>query len=236
MGLDWLAGNKAKPGFEAEFLEMLKARRDGVSPTDEIIERFQEISLASYTQVGAPEVGVDKGADAWVRFKVRSNAMTAEEFNSAFPDGVNLAEAAFQDNQNDDEAEALEQMAGFRVLEMAPQCAGLPVYTMGAISDQVDLTSFRGKALHDCEEPLGEELLERAYTMQLPDELVEYGETLLKRAQEFAGENNCSEAAEQFEFSDWSDESAESKAHIMASAGRWCIYWGSRGHFLDAWS
>src|SRR5689334_9557235 len=77
MGLDWLAGNRPKPGHEAEFASILAKKEEGEEITDEVHERFADISICAYTQVGAPVVGVDRVADAWVLAQVRHQAQHA---------------------------------------------------------------------------------------------------------------------------------------------------------------
>jgi hypothetical protein len=190
-------------------------------------ERFEEISLPAYSQVGAPRVGTDSVADAWVLWRVRcrTNADADPPFT---PDEPSASEP-----RTEEEREALKEMAGYYVLELAPPCAGLPRYTMGAFGGGADLTSFRGKFLHDCEDILGEELLARAYENQTPDELVDYGAKLLELARAFAEERGCAHVEQQEEPPD--HDTDESRAHILFAAARWCSYWGHRGHYLEAW-
>ena len=224
MGLDWLAGNKPKPGHEAELAEIIERGKSG-EITDEMRDRYEAISIAAYTQVGAPVVGTDKIADAWVLAHVR-------ESDSDEP--IDLDDERSYTPATDEERQALDQMSGYHILELAEPCDGLPIYTHGSISDQLDLTSFRGKFLHDCEDIIGEALLEQAYEDQAPGELVAYGEALLSHARRYAAENGCPEIEGQHEPPDELDSPA-GRAHILFAAGRWCVYWGSRGHFLDTW-
>jgi len=235
MGLDWLAGNRPKPGFEAEFAQLLSRREEGEEITDEMRERFDEISIQAYTQVGAPVVGTDRVADAWVLVQVRHQALheSGEEHDHEAAEEIDLDDPSASVPKNDEERTALEEMKGYHVLELAPGCDGLPVYTHGAMSDSVDLTSFRGKFLDDCSDILGEELMERAFTNQSPAELVEFGNTLLEHARRVAAENECEAIEQRLEPPDDMD-SPEWQAHILFSAGRWCVYWGSRGHYLEA--
>jgi hypothetical protein len=235
MGLDWLAGNKPKPGFEAEFAK-LRSQNDGGEPiTDEMRERFDAVSICAYTQVGAPVVGTDRLADAWVLAHVRHQALhdSGEDHDHEAAQEIDFDDPAASVAGNDDERAALEQMKGYHVLDLAPPCDGLPVYTHGAVSDEVDLTSFRGKFLDDCAEILGEELMERAFTDQSPEELVEFGTALIQHGRRVAAEHGCEAIEQQVEPPD-ELESPAGQAHILFSAGRWCLYWGSRGHYLEA--
>lgn len=230
MGLDWLAGNRPKPGHEQEFAALLVKSRGDEGISDEQREHFEEISIPAYSQVGAPQVGTDRIADAWVLWGVRSKAHS----DAGNPDELPFEPDAPRADQPDDEheREVLEEMAGYYVLELAPPCAGLPAYSMG-VYGEVDLTSFRGKVLHDCESLLGEELLSRAYETQTPEELVDYGSRLLDLARSFAAERGC----QHVEHLDEPPEpgSDESRAHILFAAARWCTFWGGRGHYLDPW-
>ena len=132
MGLDWLAGNRPKPGFEAEFRDLLQAKMRGDEPTEETIERFHEISEPAYTQLGAPSVGTDREADAWVLMRVRSNRLAEDELYKIYGDDIDLARPELAEPRSEDERETLAQMEGYRVLELAPPCDGLPRYTIGA--------------------------------------------------------------------------------------------------------
>ena len=117
----------------------------------------------------------------------------------------------------------------------APACDGLPVYTHGAWMEGLDLTSFRGKFLHDCEQIIGEALIEQAYEDQNPEQLDAFGKQLIEHARRYASEHGCPGIEQRREPPDELD-SAEGRAHVLFAAGRWCCYWGSRGFSLDAWS
>jgi len=252
MGLDWLAGNKPLPGHETEFAELLaQARADGIS--DQMRERFEAISVPAYSQLGAPVVGTDRIADAWVLFQVRNRGPVedgddqGDDQGGDDPDGggdlegdgeeliaPDLDDPASYTAASDEERQVLEEMKGYHVLELVDECDGLPIYTHGSISDQLDLTSFRGKFLDDCQEIIGEELYERAYGDQSPEEMVAYGGQLIEHARRHAAAHGCPEIEHQRVPPDDLD-SAAGQAHILFAAGRWCVFWGSRGHFLDAW-
>lgn len=56
-----------------------------------------------------------------------------------------LANGGFRDPAIQTVEQALAYMQGFYVLELLPECDGLPIYTHGGLGALVDLTSFRGK-------------------------------------------------------------------------------------------
>jgi hypothetical protein len=227
MGLDWLAGNRPQPGHEDEFRRLLSLASEG-EIDDEQRDRFGAISIPAYSQVGAPVVGTDRIADAWVLANVRSNG----EHESTATIELNSADAHLP--HTDEERTALAEMAGYHVLELAPGCDGLPLYSHGGMMDELDLTSFRGKFLHDCEDIIGQELLEQAYEDQLPEQLVAYGKTLIDHARRYASQNGCADVEQQQHPPD-EIESPRGRAHILFAAGRWCVFWGARGHYLDTW-
>ncbi|MCB9617634.1 MAG: hypothetical protein H6722_34805 [Sandaracinus sp.] len=230
MGLDWLVGNKPKPGHERQFADLLEASRSEEGLTEEQHAQYEEISIPAFSQVGAPRAGTDRIADAWVLWRVRSKARVDAGKADDLPFEPDAPGA--HEPRDDHERDVLADMAGYYVLELAPPSAGLPMYTMGVFGE-VDLTSFRGKFLDDCQDLLGEALFARAYENQTPEELVEYGTQLLELASSFAAERGIPHVAE---LEDPPEEGTdESRAHILFAAARWCRYWGGRGHFLEAW-
>lgn len=227
MGLDWLPTNKPKPGHEEEclaivrrldepdrheekgFLRGLFAGKPAKAfDREELISRFKEISIPAYQTLGAPRVGYDEAANEWA---------------------LRLREARKSDLP---EEEWLRRLHGYYVLDLASPCDGLPRYTNAPLGD-VEAYSFRAKFLEDCRDIVGDELIERGYLRLLAPELVEYGRTLVDRATAWASENAVDPDAIEPEREDFDPESPEGKVDIVLSAGRWCIYWGERGHMLD---
>ncbi|MDH3702438.1 MAG: hypothetical protein OEU46_14095 [Alphaproteobacteria bacterium] len=218
MGLDWLPGNKPKPGFEPEFKQIfdkLTEPKDGTSselPDEEknaLEERFFEISISAFETLQAPVVGQDAAADNWAR----------EFRRSENPD--------FTEEQLEN---ALREAAGYRVLDLLPPCDGIPVYS-NAPMGHVEAYSFRAEFLTDCAEIIGETLLDRAYLPMMPDEFLAYGRDLLGKAEDYASrhgldiDNLDTEDADGIQF----------QVHVVLSAGRWCVYWAEREHWMEAY-
>jgi hypothetical protein len=225
VGLDWNPGNKAKQGHEAEFTEVLRrllASKPG--PDRDALEgRFHNISVTAFETLRAPRVGRDPEADAWARRVYREEAReeSVEEF--------------------------LRELEGFWVLDLVPPCDGLPRYSNGSPGGYVEAYAFRAQFLHDCEDELGEELLASAYESKLPDEMLAYGRRLLAVANELARRHGVDPhnlvvpdefpTMEEFAAGKTGPTtlSPEHRIDVMHSAGRWCVFWAERGHFLDAY-
>lgn len=213
MGLDWNPGHKPKPGHEAEFERLFHAITEADEDDSEpLVERFQEISVTAFDTLGAPCVGRDREADDWAREKYREVDPPITE------------------------AEWMENMRGFRVLDLVPPCDGLPIYTNGSPGGYVEIYAFRGKFLELCTDVIGDELLEQGFVSKLPAELTEYGRTLLAKAEAYAAEHGVDLAAVMAAERPPDDtDSPEFKLHVVVSAARWCLFWAERGHFLDAY-
>jgi len=228
MGLDWLAGNKAKPGHEARFRELLEIIVAGKTELDEAeTAEFMEIGVPAFTTLGAPQVGIDEPATAWFLARLREKKPRPGLLRSLFTKKGSAGPTP-------EEIAAIEQMRGYRVLELAPPCDGLPMYSNASINSELDLTSFRGAFLNDCEELLGKELLESAWGRKLPEDLVAYGHALMERADAWVAAHGCEWVRDQVTPPDDSASPA-AQAHIVFAAARWCLYWGERGHWLDPW-
>lgn len=212
MGLDWNPGNKPKPGHEQEFVRLFHAFDDidSESEREALEERFREISITAFETLGAPRVGHDAAADDWIR----------EKYEEVKPD-ITIEEW-------------MEEFTNFWVLPLVPDCDGLPRYTNGSPGGHVEQYAFRGKFLDDCGHIIGDELLESAYVSKLPDELIQYGKALIGRAEAFAAEAGIN-LAELEEVMPEDPESDDFRLHVVLSAGRWCVFWAERGHFLDSY-
>lgn len=211
MGLDWLVSARPKAGHEEEYQQLWAEMTDDNGERNEQgVARFQEITIPAYTDIGAPRVGIDAAADEWLQGLMRDNG--------------------------DDRplAEIVQQMHGYYAVEALPDCDGFPVYSNGGLYDGVDRTSFRGKFLSDCEDILGDELLNRAWEHLQANELLAYGQALQSIAEQYAAENNVEHVLVLRDISDedYANEPA-AKAHFMISAAKWCIYWAERGFGLE---
>ena len=119
MGLDLIPESRAKLGHEAEWRRFIeRAFADGALTEDEIA-RFREISVPAYAAVGAPRVGSDPAADAWV-LEARK-AHTPE-----------------------DRASVLKEFDGYHVLQLVT-CDGLSPYSHGGLYEGVDETTWTAR-------------------------------------------------------------------------------------------
>src|SRR5512140_50841 len=122
MGLDWNPLARPKAGNEAEF-DRLFSLLNGKEPLyltvfsaffgitspkrkrEKRLARFREISEPPFETLGAPRVGFDAAADAWLRARLDAKGKAGEFEN------------------------ARRQMHGYYVLDLLPPCDGLPLYT-----------------------------------------------------------------------------------------------------------
>jgi len=211
MGLDWNPGPKPKPGHKEEYLELYQ--RIDVADEDELgplRERFEDITITAFETLNTPRVGYDAAATEWIREKYEEQKpdMTPEQW--------------------------VEQFKGFYVLPLLPRCDGLPWYTNGYPGGYVEQYAFRAQFLKDCEDIIGEDLLNEGYGSKLPPALLIYGNALVARAKSYA-------VKEGFDLPDLDNEPPDDPdsdafhLHTVISAGRWCIFWAERGHFLEAY-
>lgn len=226
MGLDWLPGNKQKPGHEAEYEGLVRTLSEPAACSGGLFfwktkagmteaereaakERFFEISISAFETLKAPEVGHDAAATEWMRQRIRD-------------DSPDVTDAALQ--------AAIDESTGFYVLDLVPPCDGIPLYSNGP-AGYVEDFSFRGDFLKGCTDIIGDDLLERGFSKMMPDEFLDYGRTLIRKAEDCAAANGIDIAA--LDIDDDDDESLEFQTHVVLSAGRWCVFWAERGHILD---
>jgi hypothetical protein len=233
MGLDWLPGNKPKPGYEAEFRQIVQTLawdkipgQDRVSVSTgrwsrlrEIVfgryprraeseaarQRHDEISISAFETLNAPRVGFDRIADDWAK-------ATHADRRIAKPLDVWLGE-----------------MRGYYVVSLVSPCDGIPFYSNGIIASYVERFSFRAQFLKSCTAVIGENLLRSSYEVKFASDLLTFGADLIASADAFAKANNLKIPSTPPD----DPESLEGRLHIVAAAGRWCLYWGERGHFLE---
>ncbi len=174
---------------------------------EELLEHFLEISIPAYETLKAPRVGFDESADEW-------------------------AKSIYEQRTDKDQSleEFLQSMYGYYVVELAPESDGVPVY----IAPHYEPHIFRGQFLHDCKPIIREEMLEEAYTSQLARDTVDFGNRLMKIADDYAAQRNLQYLKNQRIPPDSDEDTPESKAHIMFSAAKWLLWWGQRGHGYEA--
>ena len=223
MGLDWNPLGKPKPGFEDEFasifqqlgessnwgwLEKRRRRREG-RDQEGLQKRWDEIQITPHETVGAPQVGSSAAADAWIRERYL-------EMESPKPS----------------ESEFMQEMQGYYVLALAPPCDGFPHYS-NSTAGYVERFSFRAEFLRLCEDIIPEDTLAKCYESCLADAFAVLAQELRACTTSYAQVNNL----QHLEFAAdvaFDEESPESKVHILYAATRWCEYWSSRGHALEA--
>jgi hypothetical protein len=222
MGLDCVPLGRVRLGHEEEWNRLLKELQKG---TDDqaVIKRFEEISILAYAAIGAPIVGQDTEADAFV-----------------------LSRKPEDSKQSD--AEFLQQMQGYHVVDLlAGRCDGLPRYNNSMFGSDVDATSFRGAFLPACRNVIDKETVEQAWTTVMsPQQAVDYGNRLLQAAEraksgkviEYPQESHglkkllgrLSSAPHRE-----AQEPLADQIEIVETAGRWYIFWGERGHPIWAY-
>jgi hypothetical protein len=214
MGLDLVVEGCAKEGHELEwrrFLERSFAEKE-VSEAD--VARFNEISIPAYQRIGAPRVGFDSAADAWIIETRKAN--TPEE-----------------------EAAVLKEFHGYYAVRLV-KCDGVPDYSNAGAYAGIDETTFRGAFLSVCRDVLNKRLLEDAWNSKFPEAAVSYGKALLAAADaaEAAGvmakprrgilsRLGLAKAADPWPIAEQID--------VIRAAGRWFVFWGERGHPIRAW-
>lgn len=227
MGLDWLPGNRPKPGHEAECEELVRKLSEPESGSSGLFfwknkqagmteaereaakARFFEISITAFETLDAPQVGHDAAATEWARKRIRK-------------DKPDMSDADMQT--------ALDGTAGYYVLDLVPPCDGIPIYSNGPLG-YVENYSFRADFLKGCTGIIGDELLERGYASMVSADFLDYGRTLIRKAEEAASAAGID--IENLVFDDDDDDSVEFQIHVVQSAGRWCVFWAERGHILD---
>ncbi|WP_299582835.1 hypothetical protein [uncultured Microbulbifer sp.] len=205
MGLDWNPANKAKPGHEEEFRKITKMLLGRVWwGRKKLEQRFSEISIPALETLKVPQVGIDKAATEWAKEKYRESA------------------------QEITEDEFVSQLIGYYVLELSPPSDGIPDYSNSAFG-YVDAYSFRAQFLKECEDIIGKDLLNKAFEYQQPAALVNYGDQLIESANKYS-------ATHRLQIPEQAPDEIDTPTfylHIVVSAGRWCKFWGSRGHMLE---
>lgn len=214
MGLDVMPMGKSKPGFEDEWARAMSNLYAGGTETPQQFEHRINISILPYEDLGAPRVGYDKAANAWMLTQKSPNDPSSDK-------------------------EFLEKQKGYYAIELLMgTCDGISKYSHGGLYEGVDRTSFRGAFLNECSSLLDNTTLEKAWTVCMPpEEAVAYGKALLALAQKPAlAEDSKPKGffAKLFK-KQRSQLTQEEQAEILNSAGKWYIYWGSRGNPINAY-
>jgi len=215
MGLDWQPLGKPKPGHEAEFAVLYDALFEAESRDPTLLTRLREIQISPHETLGAPRVGSDAQADRWA----------AEQYPKRPWKKLFVSRRKF-----------MRVFQGHYVLDLVPPNDGLPVYTSGGPPRYCAIFAFRAQFFVDCLDMLGGELLGEAYLHHRAAELVAYGTRLRACAAAYAGEHRVTAVLGQRDLSEEADDLVHpaAQAHLVDSAGRWCLFWGERGHGMIA--
>lgn len=245
MGLDWNPGNKPKPGFEAEFEEILrryeaedyideeasaggifglfgKSKQAGKPTKEALQQRFDEITVSAFETLDAPRIGHDEAATQWAR----------EVYKDTEPE--------------EPEEDWLESLKGLYVVSAVENCDGVPRYSNGSLGSYVEPFSFRGQFLTDCVSVIGKDMLERCYQTKTSAQTLAFGKELLQKAGDYARQHGLD--LETMDFGDLKlddldfknleadlPENHRYKLDVVLSAGRWCLFWAERGHYLESY-
>ena len=211
MGLDLCVEGRAIPGHEVEWESLIRRfiREDELSEDE--IERFQSISLPAYAALDAPRVGSDPAADDWIANQM-ADRMSREQ--------------------------ALTEYNGYYALALI-QCDGLPKFTNSGLYEGVDETSFRGKFLESCNMVLSKKMIEEAWNHRMPQEAVAYGKSLLAAATDARNGNTFVPRRPSILRALFGGQPEiiplDQQLDIVETAGRWFVFWGSRGHPIRAY-
>jgi hypothetical protein len=215
MGLDWHPLGKPKPGREAEFDKLYKKILYAFRDPEALWKKLQELAVSPYETLRAPRVGFDADADRW----------SAERFSKRPEKQLSVSECEWG-----------QMFHGYYVLDLVLPNDGIPIYSNGGAGGYCEAFSFRAQFLKDCRDVLGEDLLGEGWVHHTAVELKDYGTRLRACVASFADRAGVTEVLGRRDRPDWlSDwEHPASKAHIMDSAARWCLFWSERGHGLIA--
>jgi hypothetical protein len=211
VGLDLVVEGCTKPGHETEWRGLLERAFTDSQLSEAEVTRFKEISVPGYERIGAPRVGFDAAADAWI-----IEARKAQK--------------------SEDVAATLKEFSGYYVLRLV-QCDGVSTYSNGGLYDGVDETSFRGDFLKSCRNVIDKRLLQTAWEHKLPEAAIAYGRALLAAAD--AADTSPLDPHRNILSRLGLVKSAEllplpEQLDIVRAAGRWFVFWGERGHAIRA--
>ena len=209
MKLDWEPLATPKRGHEQEFADLFRKLLTSTgAKRDRVFQWFVDVAVPPFESVGAPRVGFDAEADAWLVARVEKSGRLHEL----------------------DEIRA--EMRGYHVLALLPPCEGFPVYSNSRISDDLERYAFDASQLLEARDVLGEELCARATTPMLADAHLAFGEQLLEVATRFARDEALPEHVATIREPVFPEGSKERTGHVLFAAAKWCVHWARGGHGL----
>lgn len=221
MALDLIPMGKPVAGYEKRFeqifnhltgkekieLSLLDKQEGRTIPSnDELLKEWRANQIPSYITINAPKVGKDKIADEWIKAQYRETEMK-------------IAEEDFIDGYQN-----------YYVVELAEHIDGVPVY----VSMNHDANVFRAQFLLDCEDIIGTDLVNEIWESKFAKDALDYGNRLINIADSLAQSHNLQHIREQRMPPDSSENSLESKLHIVYSLSKWLIFYGKNGHGYEA--
>lgn len=211
MGLDLCVLGCAVRGHEIEWESIIRRYVAGEELSETEKERCESISQPAYASIGAPRVGSDPLADDWIT-ALMADRMTREQ--------------------------AIAKFEGFYALALV-KSDGLPKFSHGGLLEGVDETSFRGSFLESCTLILTKAIIEEAWNHRMPDEAVIYGKSLLAAAADARNDKTLVPPKPSIFRALFGRSSdfipLDEQLDIVETAGRWFIFWGSRGHPIQAY-
>lgn len=211
MGLDLCVVGKPTLGYEAEWATCVRRSFNDQELSDAEIEQFEAITQPAHASLGAPRVGTDAIADDWI-----------------------AAQMACRMSRED----AITEYHGHYALKLI-ESDGLPKFSNAPLFDEIDETSYRGSFLEQCTLVLTQDMIKEAWNHRMPEEAVRYGQALLDAAADVRN-GKILEPPKRSMFRALLGSMPDSlplheQLNIVDSAGRWFVFWGSRGHPIRAY-
>jgi hypothetical protein len=211
MGLEWEPLSTPKRGYEREFVNLLrKLATAPPSRREQISAWILEVADPPFATIGAPRVGFDPAADAW------------------------LVERVTKSNRLPELEQIRVEMRGYNVLELMPVSDGFSVYSNFKQFEHLERYSFNAELLVTYADVLGTELFDRLYTSMLAEAHAEFASRMTDVATKFWLDNNLPDHVATIREPVFPEGSLERKGHILYAAAKWCTYWSQRGYGLAA--
>lgn len=187
------------------------------SELDTWMETRDAVTISPMATMGCPRIGIDEEATTWAK-NYYNEIKEGYEADERVDDQLQKRKEQFLDNFPDVEA-YIRENHGKHVPELAKNKEGLGLVTGIAVGPE----SFRGKVLRFMKwlEP---SLVDESYENHEPNELEDYGNRLLRAAEEREQSLNGSGTEEDLD-----------EVGTLKAAAAWCIFWGSNGHAMHAW-
>jgi hypothetical protein len=213
VGLDLTVEGCAKPGFEPEWRRLLQRSFAGEELSNGDTARFQEISVPGYQRLGAPQVGFDSAADAWIIEKRKAETPA-------------------------DRTAVLREFHGYYVLRLA-QCDGgrnIPTAACTTASTRQVSAAIFSKVV---QMSLARTYWTTPGTAKC-QKRVAYGRGLLAAADAAEAAGRAPQSRTSFLSRIGLTRASApipiaEQLNIVRAAGRWFIFWGERGHPIHAY-